>query len=225
MIRWRKNRIREREKITRSCIYGCLLMEKIYIGSLMIIFVFPSSRFITFDSQIKKNVHSLSSDGSHITAQWKLISRLYGFSRDEFALAMRKGHTLLRWWWWILNAKFHYLAVNDLEMRSWKLGWNQMKVDQVSNEIQKETISPWNISDSQCCLFLCIILGWMYVSLLRGRESGSSSYIISSTTHLLAVLSLALGFFLFRVRRHPQSSPKSFSSLFFFLTYSCTLLF
>ena len=138
MIRWRKNRIREREKITRSCIYGCLLMEKIYIGSLMIIFVFPSSRFITFDSQIKKNVHSLSSDGSHITAQWKLISRLYGFSRDEFALAMRKRHTRLRWWWWILNAKFHYLAVNDLEMRSWKLGWNQMKVDQVSNEI------PWN---------------------------------------------------------------------------------
>jgi hypothetical protein len=31
---------------------------------------------------------------SHITgSQWKLISRLYGFSRDEFALAMRKGHT------------------------------------------------------------------------------------------------------------------------------------
>ena len=57
-------------------------------------FVFPSSRFITFDSQIKKNVHSLSSDtATSQPSERAFISRLYGFSRDEFPLAMRKGHT------------------------------------------------------------------------------------------------------------------------------------
>jgi hypothetical protein len=58
--------------------------------------------------------------------------------------------------------------------------------------------------------------GWM-LGLQRGRESGSSSYIISST-HLLVVLSLALVFSRFCVRRHPQSCPKSFSFLFFSLS-------
>ena len=57
-------------------------------------FVFPSSRFITFDSQIKKNVHSLSSDtATSQPSERAFISRLDGFSRDEFPLAMRKGHT------------------------------------------------------------------------------------------------------------------------------------